>query len=231
MEHTHYSIKRLIYQGKCDTIHLVIIRKKGRICLTGKHHCISNIATISLIHLATVSICESETNVLAPYISDITYKLTHHNDFPTWFIYVIATCLFLIGTYLPDCDSKSSTIGKLFYIPVEHRTWTHAIWFPLIWGIVFWFLFPPLVWVSIGYFLHLFWDSLSVGGVCFCYPFTNYRTFRGGAKVKKHHYLKLYRVGSVSETVLLACLITTTIVLYGVVYIPKLFMFRLRLMM
>ena len=40
-------------------------------------------------------------------------------------------CLLMLGTLLPDIDSKKSILGRFFHLPVKHRTWTHSIW-PLI---------------------------------------------------------------------------------------------------
>lgn len=104
--------------------------------------------------------------------------------------YPIGVILFFLGCLLPDCDSRSSTIGKHFYIPVEHRTWTHTLWFMLIFIIIAWKL--PIVWYLVfGIFLHLLCDAFSRAGVCWLYPLSHYKKW-GHAKVKNWHFMYLY---------------------------------------
>lgn len=125
--------------------------------------------------------------------------------------WTIAVVLFYLGTLLPDCDSKKSIIGRIIYIPVEHRTWTHTIWIPLCIFICSIWL-PILFYFGAGYLLHLLWDNLSVGGVCFLYPINGYKHYGNtGAKVKQGHWLKLYRTGKVSEGIVVGVLVVTTI--------------------
>lgn len=104
--------------------------------------------------------------------------------------YPLAACLFFIGCLLPDCDSRTSTLGRWFHIPVEHRTWTHTIWFLLIFAVLSWHF--PILWsLTFGVFLHLFCDAFSRAGVCWFYPFSRYKKW-GHAKVKNWHFLYLY---------------------------------------
>lgn len=116
-----------------------------------------------------------------------------------WIWFVSVAFLFLLGTLLPDIDSKKSILGRIMHIPVEHRTWTHTIWIPLLFfiGSIWW---SVLFYVGAGYMLHLFWDNLSVCGVCYFYPITKYRKYgSSGARVKKNHRIKLYHTGKASE--------------------------------
>ena len=132
--------------------------------------------------------------------------------------------LFYLGTLLPDIDSEHSILGRFLHLPLGHRTWTHAIYIPVVLFVgCIWY--PILFWLGFVYLLHLFWDSISYCGVCFFYPFSKYRNYNSGAKVKEHHTLKLYRAGKTSEYVVVAVILTLTVVLllWGVVsglYLP-----------
>lgn len=121
-------------------------------------------------------------------------------------IYTINTILFLIGCLLPDCDSEKSIIGRIVHIPVKHRTWTHTAWclVPLI---LMGFAVPCFFLLAYGYFLHIFFDSLSKGGICWFYPISQYKTWASGAQVKKNHKFYLYRIGKTSEIVFLVCVV------------------------
>lgn len=125
---------------------------------------------------------------------------------------LLCLLLFYLGTLLPDIDSKNSLLGRFIYLPVKHKTWTHTIYGPfLIFVGSVWYLM--LFWLGLGYILHLFWDSLSYCGVCFFYPFSKYREYNSGAKVKVNHKFKIYRTGKTSEYVVVAVLVTLTGVL------------------
>lgn len=124
--------------------------------------------------------------------------------------------LFLFGTLLPDIDSPDSLIGRFVYIPIEHRTWTHTIWFVAVFFVggyhIIWF-----VWIGLGYLFHLFWDNLSVCGVCFFYPFSNYIKYDNGAKIKKNH-VGFYHTGEQSENniVILSVFLSICCVTFGI---------------
>lgn len=125
---------------------------------------------------------------------------------------LLCLLLFYLGTLLPDIDSKNSLLGRFIYLPVKHKTWTHTIYGPfLIFVGSVWYLMS--FWLGLGYILHLFWDSLSYCGVCFFYPFSKYREYNSGAKVKVNHKFKIYRTGKTSEYVVVAVLVTLTGVL------------------
>lgn len=155
------------------------------------------------------------------YDNTIKFLTPQMNSGITFYIWIASAILiFYLGTLLPDCDSRNSILGKIIYIPVEHRTWTHTIWLPL-------FVFICSIWIPIlfyfglGYLLHLLWDSLSVCGICFFYPFSKYRYYGGnGAKVKKKHRLKLYRTGKISEGIIVGIMIALTIAMsvYMILY-------------
>lgn len=115
--------------------------------------------------------------------------------------FAAAVVLYFLGTLLPDVDNRNSMFGRLVYIPVGHRTLTHSIW-PVIGFFVLSIYFWPAVWLAAGYALHLFWDSFSACGVCWFWPFSRYRVYPGGAKVKARRVLPgLYHAGETSERV------------------------------
>lgn len=134
--------------------------------------------------------------------------------------------LFLIvvtfGTLFTDCDSEKSIMGRYIHIPVEHRTWLHAIYIPLIFcliGISNSLLYFVL-WFGLGWFLHEFMDSFSYCGNAYLYPFISYRKY-GHAKVKKGvHLFKLYRTNEPSENyfvtfVVFMCLLIALLFLFS----------------
>ena len=175
--------------------------------MLGTSHLVANTCALATISTATYALenqydlfFKSEVREVAGHF----HKFMLHSGpkavpFGIW----LALCLFLfyLGTLLPDIDHEHSTLGRFFYIPVEHRTWTHAIWIPFVFAVASLWV-PVLAWLAAGYFLHLFFDNFSAGGVCFFYPVTSYRKYGpDGVKVKKAHILKLYYTGKTSEFV------------------------------
>lgn len=174
--------------------------------MLGRSHLLCNVATVgALASCATVILYKADTNeiagAIAPAISAIsTWLLAGEEVFslPTF----ISLALMLFGSLLPDIDSRASTLGRFVYLPIDHRTWTHAIYIPVLFCLagIFW---RPLFWLGIGYFLHLFYDNLSVCGICWFYPYPGYVGFDSGARIKRGHWLKLYRTKEASEKVII----------------------------
>lgn len=121
---------------------------------------------------------------------------------------------FLFGTLLPDIDNRRSILGRYLYLPLKHRTWTHTIWFCLLWwlldllswvlslytGNVLWVWIRCIVrWIGVGYVLHVWMDTYSAQGVCWFYPFQKYKEYASGAVVKPKHKCKLYYTNKPSE--------------------------------
>lgn len=126
--------------------------------------------------------------------------------------------LYVLGSLLPDIDSKESFIGRFNPIPMPHRWIPHSLWFiaPFVYvaiklNPVFWFL-------VFGMFTHLLLDSMSKAGVCFLNPFTGYIRYPSGAFIKKGHIISLYANGEIGEKVvlLLVCLIAVTFVMINI---------------
>ena len=77
-------------------------------------------------------------------------------------------------------------LGKIIHIPLEHRTWTHAIYLVIIFLVAsIWF--RPLWFLAIGIFLHDLADSVSYSGIQWFYP------------AKQKHVIKLYKVSTFTE--------------------------------
>jgi len=85
--------------------------------------------------------------------------------------------LLIIGTILPDIDSKKSKFGKKWYFrPLQwifsHRGFFHTVLF----GLIFFFLLYLFnIWVSFGFLtgflIHLFLDLCTKSGVKVFWPF------------------------------------------------------------
>lgn len=195
--------------------------------MTGKDHIIANTCTL----IYTVSgFAYLDKIYTGKYINQIHITLDAiidfvkpQNNMPLWCHIMVCLALYYLGTVLPDIDSDKSFLGRFVYIPIEHRTWTHAIWFVAgVFTMSYWY--HTLFFLALGYLNHLIWDALSYCGVCFLYPFSQYRSYGNGAKVKKKHKLKLYRTGKTSEFVLIGMLITLAIVVIVYDFQNKLFL-------
>ena len=132
-----------------------------------------------------------------------------------WPVYlVVGLILLMFGSLLPDIDSKSSALGRFLYLPVQHRTWTHSIWFViplLLLGVIH----PVLSFIWFGCLMHILADEFSRGGVCFLYPVHTYKRYENGAFIARGHKMKLYHTGQKSETICVVCFV----ILCGIVCI------------
>lgn len=131
---------------------------------------------------------------------------------------VLYLAVYFVGTLLPDIDNPNSMLGRYIHIPIEHRTWLHAIYLYLIPAVLGWFVHPAFSWLFFGVFVHLFWDSFSAAGNCWFYKLlSDYKEYGGGAKVKKNHVIKLYHAGEWSEYVLLFIIVAVTVISFVLV--------------
>ena len=148
-------------------------------------------------------------NLFIPDYVHMNYSCLFQITNPVIWLSVCFLSLFF-GSLFPDIDSNASSLGRMLYLKVKHRTWTHSVWAVLL-------LFPMTLvhpfarWFFFGYCLHLLEDSVSAGGICFWYPFQKFRQYGSRAFVARGHKLKLYHSGRVSEGffVLFLCLINT----------------------
>ncbi len=171
--------------------------------MTGKSHLLCNasvaVATGSLLWRSCQYPDASAFNqAFGEFFYVVAEFLQGDHMSPMWLWWTLAAFLFVLGTLLPDCDTKSSMIGRVFHLPFEHRTWTHTIW-----ALALCYAFACFVQVGFylfaGYALHLIFDAFSYGGICWFYPLSRYRTYPNGARVKKRHVFRLYRTGQRSE--------------------------------
>lgn len=186
--------------------------------MTGKNHVSSNIASGMILGSAgcVLNTYQGPFASIVHCVIDFIYRnLILPQDGLPWFCWVTTSAaMFILGSLLPDTDNEGSSLTPVIRLPFEHRTWTHTMWAVCLLLLpVFWY--RVLFWLAFGYFLHLFWDSLSYCGVCYFYPISKYRVYASGAKVKINHPCKVYRVGATSETVLMAVLWTSAIFITG----------------
>lgn len=183
--------------------------------MLGRDHLIANTASLAILSTGMMRLAEqpvaSPVGALAPATTAVISAFTQYGSIDTSAVIGLGLVFFYIGTLLPDIDNERSMLGRYIHLPMEHRTWTHAIWLPLIF-VLAGFAFPPLWWAALGYVLHLFWDSLSRGGVCWFYPISRYVSYSGGAKVKRRHWVKLYSVGGVSEYIVTGIIVAVAII-------------------
>lgn len=190
--------------------------------LLGKNHIITNATSVVLLGTVLVFGKTYKANsvtqkVVAPVCTTVYDYVTNHQFIPVLLFYIISGLFFLLGSLLPDIDSERSLLGKYIHLPVEHRTWTHAVWAPLLFFTAGHFC-RPFFWLGLGYILHLFWDSLSYAGICWFYPVSNYKRHTNSIKIKKRHRFKLYRVGTVSEYILVILFLVLTAVIVYLLY-------------
>lgn len=190
--------------------------------MLGRTHIVTNTASLAIISVDCLTISEkAQTPIVKEVADDCIAAFTQYFgiDFHMQIAaIVLGFVFFYLGTLLPDIDTEKSLLGRIFHLPIEHRTWTHAVWFPLLFVVIgFWF--APFWWLAFGYVLHLFFDSLSRGGICWLYPFRRYIGFDSGAKVAKGHRIKLYSTGEISEYIVAGIVVfiaVITVVVYAI---------------
>lgn len=117
-------------------------------------------------------------------------------------ILIAGFCCFYLGLLLPDIDLKNSTISKIlhFHLPFRHRGVTHTIYWVILFDILGFVISPIFLFLGQGYFIHLFFDSFSVAGTCWLYPFSKYRVYNDTVMTRRFH-IKLYDSEGISEIV------------------------------
>lgn len=139
------------------------------------------------------------TDIFTPVVNYLNWSGSSNIAVLT-IVMLVNFALFLLGCLLPDIDQANSMIGKIVHLPIQHRTWTHTIWVIILFIIAAKFI-PCFACLTAGYTLHIFFDSLSKGGICWFYPISRYKIWTSGAQVKKNHKIYLYRTGETSENV------------------------------
>ena len=177
--------------------------------MKGVNHIITNIATAVIIDTGLRAVSYS---IEYPFYAElckavnqpfcVTCQQSSGQLFVGIVVVLVNIFMFIFGTLLPDCDMEKSIMGRMLYVPVQHRTWTHTFWCVMIFTVMG-FAASCFLWLAYGYTLHIFYDSLSKGGICWFYPISKYNKKTSGAQVKKNHKIYLYRTGKTSETILM----------------------------
>lgn len=177
--------------------------------MNGRDHIICNLATLGSLSILDAclvkSLSDDNNTVLLNVVNSVNNWLMDGSEIVSLYT-ILILAFFIFGSILPDVDSKSSLIGKWIYVPVEHRTWFHALYIPILLFIISIWV-RPFFFLAFGYLLHLFFDSFSTCGICWFYPYPGYVTFEGGARVKDHHWIKLYKTNSTGEYVIVVIMV------------------------
>lgn len=144
------------------------------------------------------------------------------NYFPILLIF------YYIGTIFPCIDSYDKIVNfirkKIISFNIKTCEFFHNIWFIFVLTIILVCCNNIMIKLSIwffnmGYFFHLFYDNLSVYGLCWTYPFSKYKIYSNNKRVKKRHKLRFYNTGTKSETKFVFNIVLFTIFLFVISYI------------
>jgi len=89
---------------------------------------------------------------------------------------IIFVIVALVATFIPDIDSRYSTIGKnkinrIFQFFTKHRGIIHSFTFLFLLTLIFLFFVPVIAFpFFLGYSLHLLADSFTIEGIQPFYP-------------------------------------------------------------
>lgn len=185
--------------------------------MMGKHHMVTNTANVTGIaclgHYITHAPQMPEGMVGA--VTQVGNYFTKPTGSIPRALYLLAGFgLLLLGSLLPDIDHPNSLLGRKAHWMGSHRGITHSVWPVLIFCLLTW-KYRLLAWLTLGYVLHLLWDSVSAAGICWFYPFQKYREYSGGARVAEGHRVKLYHAGDMAELAIV--IISVTLALLCVV--------------
>ena len=177
--------------------------------MTGKSHVTINALTVGLI-TEQLYVFEQYDGTFGHFCGNALNFLLGSTGMPKYTYIFCSAFLFFVGSLFPDIDYPYSVIGKKFiYLPIKHRTWTHAIWLPLISMILGIFYHRLFFWFGLGMFLHDFLDSFSATGIHWFYPIKN-----------KKHVFKLYHTGSMFEY-LIVSLVLVVFIAFNVAFADR----------
>jgi membrane-bound metal-dependent hydrolase YbcI (DUF457 family) len=105
---------------------------------------------------------------------------------------IIFALVALVTTFIPDVDTKFSTLGKKkifrpFQFFVKHRGILHSFTLLLALTLILAFFVPVIALpFFLGYGLHIFMDSFTVDGVAPFYPYKKrvYGSVKNGSKIE-----------------------------------------------
>lgn len=179
--------------------------------MLGKNHILATTSTglaglYGLYHLNQNVDMDSWQGTFVQVFTDTIGVSNAMDRFSLITVLVICTLGLILGSLLPDIDSKNSILGR--YVPfmediIGHRGITHTIWVISLLFLGAYFVSNLFVWmVAFGYFFHVLQDSFSRQGVAWIYPLgKGYRSY-GNAKIKEGFHIPIYRVGSPTESLI-----------------------------
>lgn len=176
--------------------------------MLAKSHVLSNTATIATLGVVDLITLNTAPSFVVEKTQQFNQWLVGTDGWLGTLFIVLSALLFYLGTLLPDIDYEKSWICQHLglYVNVEHRTITHALWFPILYLLIG-FVFRPFVWLAIGYVLHLFYDSMTPTGVVWFYMHkSDFIRYESGVKIKRGHFWHLYKTGQTSEKVVVGCI-------------------------
>ncbi len=109
--------------------------------MMGRSHLITGACALEHIYAADVIIARID---FAP-VTAVWEAVRSYLGISKLSLFTIPVCLaaYFFGTLLPDIDNPDSILGRIIYVPAEHRKWFHAIYLYLIIGGLKWIL--PLI--------------------------------------------------------------------------------------
>jgi len=167
--------------------------------MTGGSHVATGVATAAVAYDTYLLMSHMPEESVFFKVAEKSVEFLTTTSWPLFVYMPICLVLFLLGLLLPDIDSPYSALGRIFYIPFKHRTWTHC-WIPLFLCAIGSIWYRMLFWLGMGIFTHMFWDSFSASGVMWFYP------------LKTKHYCKLYHTSSPSEYVVMTIAVMISII-------------------
>ena len=124
----------------------------------------------------------------------------------------------LVGSVIPDIDNPRSKLGKklpvishIIKYTLGHRGFFHSFWLLFIIPALIYFFVNKTIGIAIfvGYFSHLFLDSLTISGVKYFYPFPFFKISG------------MVRTGSFMEKIFQFLLIISIIICVYIIYIKR----------
>lgn len=186
--------------------------------MMGHNHIITGVCALEHVYVVDTLIRRMENPFLLQGLDIVYGKLGIVMPLEMWKdmqVHMLPMFLaaYIIGVLFPDVDNPNSILGKVIYVPVEHRTWIHAIYLYTASFIAGMIIHPAFLWFTFGVFIHLFWDSFSKMGNCWFYKLlSDYKRYPGDAKIKKGNHLVLYKAGEWTEYLVTFIVVALTVV-------------------
>lgn len=185
--------------------------------MMGRNHLVTGVCALEHLWAISVLVENTKNRFLIQGLDVVMerFEIKLQLSLP-WNIYLpmfpIFLAVYFVGILFPDVDNPNSILGRIIHIPVEHRTWIHAVYLYIATGIAGIFIHPAFLWFTLGVFVHLFWDNFSKMGNCWFYKLlSDYREYPNGAKIKKGNHLVLYKAGEWTEYLVTFIVVMLTI--------------------